>query len=161
MTNREAYVFGWVFGRLVKAAEEQSKEIDGGIIEPATRPYSANARIIFNAHTEKILTKELDMQIGEALCEIKNVSPPMENGSEKVQPIGIRGQWFFGYYAGLGEHPLAEETFDIAAARKAKKMTQEQLADAMGVYQAVISRWESGRVSPNKENLKKLKEILA
>lgn len=160
MTNREAYVFGWVFGRLVKAAEEQSKEIDGGIIEPATRPYSANARIIFNAHTEKILTKELDMQIGEALCEIKNVSPPMEGGSEKVQPMGIRGQWFFGYYAGLGKYPLAEESFDISTARKSRKMTQQQLADSMGVDQALVSRWESGRVSPNKDNLAKLKEIL-
>ena len=39
-------------------------------------------------------------------------------------------------------------------------MTQVQLADAMGVEQAVISRWESGKVCPNKENLAKLKEIL-
>ena len=160
MTNREAYVFGWVFGRLVKAAEEQFKEIDRGILDPAARPYSANAKIISAAHTEKLLTKELDMQIGEALCEIKNVSPPMEGGSEKVQPMEIRGQWFFGYYAGLGKYPLAEETFDIAAARKARKMTQQKLADAMGVDQALVSRWESGKVSPNKDNLEKLKEIL-
>ena len=39
-------------------------------------------------------------------------------------------------------------------------VTQAQLADAMGVDQAVISRWESGKVSPNAENLKKLKELL-
>ena len=39
-------------------------------------------------------------------------------------------------------------------------VTQAQLADAMGVDQAVISRWESGRVSPNAENLAKLKELL-
>ncbi|MEI3305961.1 MAG: helix-turn-helix transcriptional regulator [Dysosmobacter sp.] len=30
----------------------------------------------------------------------------------------------------------------------------------MGVDQAVISRWESGKVSPNAENLAKLKELL-
>ena len=39
-------------------------------------------------------------------------------------------------------------------------VTQAQLADAMGVDQAVISRWESGKVSPNAENLAKLKELL-
>ena len=40
-------------------------------------------------------------------------------------------------------------------------LTQAQLADAMGVDQAVISRWESGKVSPNAGNLDKLKEILS
>ena len=50
---------------------------------------------------------------------------------------------------------------DIAAARKAKGLTQAQLADAMDVNQAVISRWESGKVSPNAWNLDKLKEILS
>lgn len=40
-------------------------------------------------------------------------------------------------------------------------MTQAQLADAMDVNQAVISRWESGKVSPNAWNLDKLKEILS
>ena len=40
------------------------------------------------------------------------------------------------------------------------ELTQAQLADAMGVDQAVISRWESGRVGPNAENLAKLKELL-
>ena len=44
--------------------------------------------------------------------------------------------------------------------REAKGLTQAQLADAMGVDQAVISRWESGKVSPNAENLAKLKELL-
>lgn len=65
-----------------------------------------------------------------------------------------------GYYWGLGGKPLARESFDIAAARKAKGLTQAQLADRMGLVQGVISRWETGKVSPNKETLAKLKEIL-
>ena len=40
-------------------------------------------------------------------------------------------------------------------------MTQAQLAEAMGVDQAVISRWEAGKVHPNAANLSKLKGILA
>ena len=72
----------------------------------------------------------------------------------------LQGAWQLGFFAGKGKRPLASAEFDIAAARKAKGLTQAQLADAMGVDQAVISRWESGKVSPNAENLAKLKELL-
>lgn len=61
---------------------------------------------------------------------------------------------------GRGKRSLPQETFDISAARRAKKLTQAQLAEQMGVDQALVSRWESGKVSPNKDNLSKLKEIL-
>ena len=107
-----------------------------------------------------ILTGALDQQVGEALCEITSIDPPMDGESEKYQPLEIQGAWQLGYYAGRGKHPLAAAEFDISTARRARKMTQAQLAEAMGVDQAVISRWESGKVSPNAENLAKLKEIL-
>lgn len=54
-----------------------------------------------------------------------------------------------------------KEAFDIAIARKQKQMTQTQLADAIEVRQSQISKWESGKVSPNKEHLRKIKEALA
>lgn len=158
MTNREAYVFGWVFGRL--SAETFPEEIGGDVALAAPRPYTANARIISDAHRIGILNGDLDRQIGEALCEIDSIDPPMDGGSEKYQPLEIQGSWQLGYYAGRGKLPLAQETFDISAARKSKKLTQAQLADQIGVDQALVSRWESGKVSPNKENLAKLKEIL-
>ena len=161
MTNREAYVFGWVFGRISREGEGRRIDLERGILEPSARPYSANAQILVAAHRERVMNADLDAQIGEALCEIDHIEPPMEGGSEKYQPLQTQGQWMFGYYAGLAKHPLSESEFDIAAARKAKKMTQAQLADQMGVDQAVISRWESGKVSPNKENLAKLKEVLS
>ena len=158
MTNREAYVFGWVFGRL--SIEAFPEEIGGDVALAAARPYTANARIISDAHRLGLLTGDLDRQVGEALCEITSIDPPMEGGSEKYQPLEIQGSWQLGYFAGKGKRPLAEEKLDIAAARKAKKLTQDQLAEQMGVDQALISRWESGKVSPNKDNLSKLKEIL-
>ena len=84
----------------------------------------------------------------------------MVGGSEKYQPLEVQGSWQMGYYAGRSKRPLAQGTFDISAARKAKKLTQEQLAARMGVDQAHVSKWENGQVVPNKENLAKLKEIL-
>lgn len=158
MTNREAYVFGWVFGRL--RSEDSKDAIGGDVALAAQRPYSANARIIADAHRIGILTGELDQQIGEALCEISSIEPPMEGGSEKFQPLELQGSWQLGYYTGRGKLPLSPSEFDISAARRAKKMTQAQLAEQMDVDQALVSRWESGKVSPNKENLTRLREIL-
>lgn len=159
MTNREAYVFGWVFGRLNAAAYPQ--EIGGNLTLAAQRPYTALARVISDAHRLCLLKGDLDRQVAEALCEITSIDPPVEGGSEKFQPLGMQGSWQLGYFAGKGKRPLASVEFDIAAARKAKGLTQAKLADAMDVNQAVISRWESGKVSPNAWNLDKLKEILS
>ena len=160
MTNREAYVFGWVFGYLSRIGENQSIDLERGIVDPAARPYSSNAQIIIAAHRENLVTKGVNMQLAEAISEIKNIEPPIKGGSEMVQPLKTRGQWYFGYYAGLGGSPLAEESFDIAAAHKAKKLTQAQLAEQMGVDQALISRWEGGKVTPNSDNLARLRELL-
>ena len=158
MTNREAYVFGWVFGRLY--AEAFPEEIGGDIALAAPSPYAANARIISDAHRIGILKGGLDKQVGEALCEITSIDPPMDGRVEKYQPLEIQGSWQIGYFVGRGKRSLPQETFDISAARRAKKLTQAQLAEQMGVDQALVSRWESGKVSPNKDNLSKLKEIL-
>ena len=158
MTNREAYVFGWVFGRLCTAAGKE--EIGGDISLAAARPYTANARVISDAQRVGILRGDLDRQVGEALCEINQIEPPMEGGSEKCQPLEIQGSWQMGYFAGKCNRPLAESEFDIAAARKAKGITQAQLAEQMGVDQALVSRWESGKVKPNRDNLERLKQLL-
>ena len=158
MTSREAYVFGWVFGRL--NAEVFPDEIGPDPWEACGRPYSCSAQVLSSAHEKGILSGDLDLQIGEALSEINNIEPEMDGGTEKVQPLELQGSWQLGYYAGKGKRPLASAEFDIAATRRAKKMTQAQLAEQIGVDQALVSRWESGKVSPNKDNVAKLKEIL-
>ena len=47
MTNREAYVFGWVFGR-INAEVENS--IGGDVTLASQRPYTASAKVISDAH---------------------------------------------------------------------------------------------------------------
>lgn len=150
MTTREAYVFGWVYGRL---------NPEGDTALAAMRPYSANAQAISAAHRAGILKGELDKAIGAALCQIDDVEAPMQGGSEKVQPLENQSSWQLGYYAGRAGKPLPEE-FDIAAARKRNGLTQAQLAELVGVDQALVSRWESGRVKPSPESLQKLRETL-
>ena len=150
MTTREAYVFGWVYGRL---------NPEGDTALAAMRPYSANAQAISSAHRAGILKGDLDKEVGAALCQIDDVEAPMTGGSEKVQPLENQSSWQLGYYAGRAGKPLPEE-LDIAAARKKKGLTQAQLAELVGVDQALVSRWESGRVKPSPESMQKLKEAL-
>ena len=47
----------------------------------------------------------------------------------------------------------------IAALRKEKKMSQEALAEAMGVSRQAISKWENGQCNPDTENVIRLAEV--
>lgn len=153
MTTREAYVFGWVFGRL------QQDDDSGDTTLAAMRPYSANAKAISAAHRAGILRGDLDKEIGAALCQIEDVEVLLQGGSEKVQPLENQSSWQLGYYAGRDGKPLSVE-FSISAARKRKGLTQAQLAELVGADQALVSRWESGKVKPNAESMEKIKEAL-
>ncbi len=44
--------------------------------------------------------------------------------------------------------------------RMKSKLSQQQLADKMGISQPLVSQWEGGGVQPNNETLQKLSAIL-
>ncbi len=48
----------------------------------------------------------------------------------------------------------------LSAARKAKGYTQEQLAEKLAVSRTNISRWESGKMMPDLDTIKRLSQIL-
>lgn len=48
----------------------------------------------------------------------------------------------------------------IAKARKAKRLTQQALADAVSVTQGAVAHWESGRRDPPVSMLRKVAEAL-
>ena len=49
---------------------------------------------------------------------------------------------------------------DIVTARKEKNLTQQALADAIGVSRAAVANWETGQAQPDVENAKALREKL-
>lgn len=49
---------------------------------------------------------------------------------------------------------------EIKKIRESRGMLQYELANRMGVSQASVSAWESGRAMPSAENLLKLADIL-
>ena len=48
----------------------------------------------------------------------------------------------------------------IASARKEKGMTQEMLAEQLGVTRQAVARWETGKALPGTANLFMLRELL-
>lgn len=59
-----------------------------------------------------------------------------------------------------GENIMHKTGGRISAARKAKNLTQEQLAELMNVTRQSISRWESDQTYPEMEKIVRLAEIL-
>ena len=49
---------------------------------------------------------------------------------------------------------------EIKKIRESRRMLQYELANRMGVKQASVSAWESGKTMPSAENLLKLADIL-
>ena len=92
MTTREAYVFGWMYGR-ISAALAGGMERLPAISLAAPRPYSASARAITSASRAHILTGALDDDIRLAMDEITSVEPPLDGGSESVQPLDRQSSW--------------------------------------------------------------------
>ena len=155
MTHREAYAFGWVYGILNARLKHP---IDTTFA--SQRPFTGNAKIIFNAHQENIMTPELDKKIAAALSEITFIEPESTEGTEVFQPPIIQGSWLLGYYAGYSGKEMSPP-FDLVRARKNAGMTQKQLAEAVGIDQAVVSRIESGKLEPHLELLEKLKAAVS
>lgn len=54
----------------------------------------------------------------------------------------------------------SKATSPITAARKAAGMSQQQLADALGIAQQHVSRWERGERTPRIATLKRIAAVL-
>ena len=54
---------------------------------------------------------------------------------------------------------FAQFTVSLAAARANADMTQQQLADALGVDKGTVYNWENGKGTPSSIHLRKLSEL--
>lgn len=49
---------------------------------------------------------------------------------------------------------------DIKELRKKRKLTQQQLADKLGVHQVTVAEWEAGRKKPSNLALRQLNRLV-
>lgn len=159
MTHREAYVFGWVYGKIDMALYTKTGKGVPGITDPASRPLTASTMAI-QAGTREGVMGGLDPQIAAAYAEITYLDDAQP---EPAQPLEVQGSWQIGYYHARAGKPLAPpaDSLDIEGRRRAKKLSQAQLAQLVGVTQAQISRWEKGQAQPTEDNKRKLLEALS
>lgn len=101
----------------------------------------------------KIYIKSMFPQRGDVSCQLPNLLmpvPPPISSQPTVKPTPM-------------QVPVAIEdipSFNLRAARTAKKLTQRELAVAMGVSQSLVAQWERGAKSIDDKHLIKLKQIL-
>ncbi len=162
MTNRDAYIFGWVFGRTKAEIEKAGGHVNDDLGICASNPNRASGKILHRASNMRLLHlgSKFDEDIGKALCQLEEIPDP----DEGLQPIDVRNSWTLGYYKGIYCEPLPaaeKKPFDIETRRREKKLSQAQLAELVGVTQAQVSRWEKGQAQPGEENRKKLMEVLS
>lgn len=55
---------------------------------------------------------------------------------------------------------MPDQPSPIRAARIAAGMTQQQLADALGISQVSVTRWETGEREPRVSTLKRIAAVL-
>ena len=100
------------------------------------------------------IPKKLDNEIEKFLNDID--ANDMDELTNTPAPMGMRMSWVQGtmkYQDLLKTHPIKKQ-------RKKLKLTQEELAEKIGVTQKDISRWENYMHKPSQENLQKLAEAL-
>lgn len=158
MTHREAYVFGWVYGKIDMALYSKTGRGVPGVPDPSSRPLTASALAI-QAGTREGVMDGLDPQIAAAYAEITYLDDAQP---EPVQPLEVQGSWQIGYYHARAGKPLdaPADPLDIEGRRRAKKLSQAKLAELVGVTQAQICKWEKGQAQPTEENRLKLMEAL-
>jgi len=55
---------------------------------------------------------------------------------------------------------MKKDKIDIKSFRKEHDLTQFDIALMVGVSSETVRRWEAGVVTPNEENMEKLKEVM-
>lgn len=161
MTTKSAYAMGWIYGRLSLALDTPATQGVWKTLrmdEACGRPYTGFAIIHRKARDAGVITDEIAEQIGRVASEV----PPddSQDGVEKVMSLPLQGSYQLGYYKGQSGAAYPVSDTALTEKRKAKKLTQAQLAEMVGVDQSYISRIEQGMLKPDKELLDKINKVL-
>lgn len=155
MKKREAYILGWLYGRIARTMPDYDTAAKMQLA--AMRPLTGFAAVHQAAIAAGTLTEDVRQAIASATDEL---SDAVVSGTEEVIPLDQQGSWQMGYYCAKAGHPIPPTELDIRSLRKAAGMTQQQLADAVGVTQTMVARWETGRAKPSAKNARRIKELL-
>lgn len=136
--------------RIVSDACGNGGPSPGMLPDPDMRPMRTYTMAMLRMQQERKSTAEMEAELS-GLSEIVNVED-WEDIFNTPIPLELRNEFWLGYYRGGSN--------TISSIRKAKGMTQGQLAQAVGVTQVDVSRWERGAVTPRIASLRKIADVL-
>lgn len=147
MSKSPSYNLGRVYGLI---AARYPQQLQHQASKYCMRPLDGLGLAMSILARDKALFAELNDDIAGLVDDIPPDYPSITSLKEQ-------GDWWIGYYT------ASQRTsgWDIAEARKAKGMTQEELAEAIGATRPEVVRWERGIVKPRAETLAKIKSVLA
>lgn len=161
MTNTSVAILGWIYGRLEALIDKGGKGGSASMrsAQAMMCPVTGFAEIHARAISQRVMTKDVQDELAKLLVEV-DLDEFLEQGSpEKVIPLEQQGIWGLAYSKGRLNVPLVFE-YDIQKERKKAGMTQTELAQAVGVSQAAVAKWEKGSV-PTDAMMEKIKEAIA
>ena len=100
------------------------------------------------------IPKKLDGEIGKFMNDID--ANDVDELMNTPAPMGVRLSWT----KGIMKYKDLFKTHPIKKQRKKLKLTQEELAEKIGVSQKDISRWENYMHKPSQDSLQKLAKAL-
>ena len=115
------------------------------------RPLRAYTERILKMQQARKITPRMEKELSELSEEI-NIDDWIDSIGAVI-PLELQGIFLMGYNHGNDKTKLVTK-------RKAKKITQTQLADLIGATQKDVSRWEQGIVKPSTDTLIKLSQAL-
>lgn len=144
------YLMGQIYGALADAGAPGTHDINAEIF-PAKSLFIALIRT-----PKRLICPKLDFLISELMEEIspEDIDELIKN--PKPSAMELRVAWFRGY----DNRSLANVKPPLARLREKKGLTQNDLAELIGVPQNTIARWESGAVIPREKSVEKLAKVL-
>lgn len=146
--EKSVYNLGKVYGLAERA-------IPGPLCSPQKKALASTAPMTYLAEIMRLLidNKKLSPSLDE---DIRELLDDVDDSTPANLPMEVQGQWWLGY------NTTRPTDYDkgLTAMRKKAKMTQMQLAKAIGTNQRVVSRWENGLSKPSSEFLSKAASAL-
>lgn len=149
MTKNDVMCLGWAYGYLSNYREVSPQKVSMACM----RPLCGLAQLTNNMR----MSREINGEMEETLTDILSGVSSTDKDMDSVISLELQGIWQLAYYRGKAGAPLK---FNIAERRKQLRLTQNDLAEQLGVTQAMISRWENGVVDPSPGYAERLRQIL-
>lgn len=152
--HKQVYNLGRAYSLLSQAYGDNDPLTSQTDIENATRnPFTAVTTAIKNLSAIHKLTGDVNTQVEDILNDFE--LDDVLAGKYKNINTELQGSWWLGFYN--AKKPLENP---IKQKRTKLKISQQELADSVGVSQKTVSRWETGITDPTDTQYEQIAKIL-